>query len=163
MNHSLLIIITLALTALANNLYVIKDKSGNTLLETQDSVLVKQFTNVVIETIDQSPKVILINDTGSVENINAIIEHKISKPEKAIFYYSKEWKTPNNGHLTLNKNAKSKSAVIADGLAIIWLKSNIPALFDSIDIKPEIKMDVKPKKSIAELDSEITSIEKKKK
>jgi hypothetical protein len=139
----------------ANRIYLIKDKTGNLLLETTDTVLVKQFSNVIVDSVDQTPRVIVINDTASVESINTIIEHKILKTEKAIFYYSKEWKTPNNGYMTLNKNAKLKSTLIVDGLALLWLKSTIPALFDSIEIKP--------KRTIAELDSEIISIEKKKK
>jgi len=156
MKLSLLLLLFFTLTISANKLYIIKDKSsGNQVFETQDTTLVKQFTNVVVDTVDLAPKIIIINDTASVENVNAIIEHKISKPEKAIYYYTKEWKTPNNGHLTLNKNAKSKSAVIVDGLALIWLKSNIPALFDSIE-------NIKARRSIADLDSEITTIEKKK-
>ena len=150
-----LLLLFFTLTIFANKLYIIKDKSGNQVLETQDTTLIKQCTNVIVDTVDLAPKIIIINDTGSVENVNAIIEHKISKPEKAIYYYTKEWKTPNNGHLTLNKNAKSKSAVIVDGLALIWLKSNIPALFDSIE-------NIKARRSIADLDSEITTIEKKK-
>jgi hypothetical protein len=112
----------------SDKLYRAEDKEGNLILETGDSLLVKQLSNVKIRIINNPVKLVTLENDSASDAMKTVLEKKLGTPKSIISYYSISWATPNGGSVTLNKHPGSKPVFIANFKARQWLRDNVEPL-----------------------------------
>ena len=120
----------------SEKIYRAEDKAGNLILETSDSLLVKQLSNVKIKTFENPVKLITLDGDTVADGLKFVLEKKLGNPKSLANYYSITWQTPNGGTVTLNKHPSAKSVLIASFKARQWLRENVDFLKD--DLKPDV-------------------------
>jgi hypothetical protein len=119
--------------------YQVIDQTGNLILETTDSNVVKQMNHVKVKVTAKPVKLVTLANDTTADELKSIFERHLGAPEKVQTYYTITWKTPNGGTLILNKHPTVPRAVlICSYKAQMWARDNIPALSDDLkDKEPE--------------------------
>ena len=132
MKVSIVILLLLAFSTFSQNLYIVKDKQGNTIIETDDINLVQRMLNIKVDTINSYIHLLSIKDSSSMDEIKDSILVALGKPKRAEYNYRLEWETEDNGKIILVKPRTFKPSFFVDKKGEKWVKEHLGVFIESI-------------------------------
>jgi hypothetical protein len=122
-------------TGFSQNLYVVKDKQGNVIIETDDINLVQRMKNVKIDTLKNYIHLLTIKDSSSMDEIKDSLLVTLGKPKRSEYNYRLEWQTADSGQIVLIKPRSFKPALIVDSKGEKWVNEHLSNFMEIIKKK----------------------------
>jgi len=125
-------LILLAFNIFPQNSFIVKDKQGNKILETDDINLIQRMKNIKVDTVKSNIHRLSINDSSSLDKIKDSILITLGKPKKSEYNYRLEWESEDNGIIILIKPRTFKPSFFVDNKGEKWVKEHFGNLIESI-------------------------------
>ena len=125
----LFLILFVAGICAAQTVYRVKDLNGRTIIDTKDKALVRQLSNVKVDTlVTDSIRISQLRDSSFAKNLRDALEQSLGKPAAESYHCG--WLIEGGGEIYLMKQFKQRPLIQYNREGRIWLRKYVPGLLE---------------------------------